>query len=85
MRRPDLTRQQLIDLVTETILAVTRLPITPDQYDRNLMELGLDSLKAIQVVNTLEDRLDLMIDDSNLRRFTTINAIADFFEGLPRA
>ena len=46
--------------------------------------LGLDSLKAIQVVNQLEDDLDIMIDDVHLQKFTSIDAIASFFSNFNR-
>lgn len=84
MNPPALTREQLIALVTETIFEVAKIRIPPDQYGADLFQLGLDSLKAIQVVNNLEDRLDVMIDDSHLRRLTSIHAIAAFFETLSR-
>lgn len=84
MNRPDLSRDELIDIVTDAIFTVAKLKIAPENYAANLFQLGLDSLKAIQVINSIEDRLDIMIDDSQLKRFTSINAIADFFESLPR-
>jgi len=84
MKRPDISREELVKLVTEAIFATAKITVRPDQYRENLFQLGLDSLKAIQVINTLEDRLDLMIDDSHLRKFTSIEAIADFFESLPK-
>lgn len=84
MKRPALSRDELVTIVLEGIATVTRLRIPPERYGDDLFALGLDSLKAIQVVNFIEDRLDIMIDDSELKRFTSINAIADFFESLPK-
>ena len=34
--------------------------------DSNLIELGLDSLAAVEVVVNLEDTFDIMIDDDDL-------------------
>ena len=85
MKPHAVTRERLVEMVTEAIFEVAKIRIPPDRYGSNLLQLGLDSLKAIQVLNILEDRLDVMIDDSNLRRFTSIDAIADFFDSLPRA
>jgi acyl carrier protein len=84
MKRPELCREELVAKVVAAIRAVTGMAIGPEQYGTNLFQLGLDSLKAIQVVNLLEDDLDLMIDDVHLGKFTSIDAIAAFFEGMPR-
>ena len=84
MKRPDITREELVALITETIFAVAKIQVAPHQFEENLFALGLDSLKAIQMLNQLEDRLDLMIDDSQLKTFTSIKAMADFFDSLPR-
>lgn len=85
MNRPDISRDELIAIVTRALADVARLRVGPDQYGENLFQLGLDSLTAISVINRIEEDLDLMIDDSWLKRFTSINAIADFFENLPAA
>ncbi|HOT29278.1 MAG TPA: acyl carrier protein [Candidatus Ozemobacteraceae bacterium] len=83
MKRPDITREELVALITETLFDVARIKVAPHQYEENLFALGLDSLKAIQMLNQLEDRLDLMIDDSKLKTFTSIKAMTDFFDSLP--
>ncbi|MBF0545608.1 MAG: acyl carrier protein [Candidatus Riflebacteria bacterium] len=85
MKRPNISREELIKLITETLFTVAKIKISPQQYEQNLFALGLDSLKAIQMLNLLEDRLDIMIDDSNLQTFTSIKAITDFFDSLPKA
>jgi acyl carrier protein len=82
MKRPDLSREELLDKVVAAIHVVTGISIGPDDYGTNLFQMGLDSLKAIQIVNQLEDDLDLMIDDVNLPKFTSIEAIAAFFENM---
>ncbi|MFZ2955739.1 MAG: acyl carrier protein [Candidatus Ozemobacteraceae bacterium] len=85
MKRPEISREELITLITETLFTVAKIKLSPQQYEENLFSLGLDSLKAIQMLNNLEDRLDVMIDDSNLQTFTSIKAITDFFDSLPKA
>lgn len=82
MERPEVSREQLIGKIVDGIRKVTGITIPPEKYGDNLFQLGLDSLKAIQVVNQLEDELDLMIDDIHLQKFTSINAIAEFFDKL---
>lgn len=82
MEKPEITREQLIEMIVAAIKKVSGINIPPEKYDDNLFALGLDSIKAIQVVNMLEDELDLMIDDAHLPKFTSINAIAAHFDNL---
>lgn len=79
MSKPQISREELITKIVETIAKVAKINITPEKYDVNLFALGLDSIKAIQIVNILEDELDLMIDDNDLPKFTSINAIIEYF------
>jgi acyl carrier protein len=76
------TKDELLQLVIKTISEVAKIEITENQYEENLLTLGVDSIKAIQIVNELEDELDIMIDDSNLKYFNSIQAIADFIENM---
>lgn len=82
MSKPEITREQLIEKIVAAIKKVTGISIQPEKYGENLFQLGMDSIKAIQVVNLLEDELDLMIDDAHLPRFTSIDAIAEHFDNL---
>jgi len=84
MKRPDISREELIKTVLESIESVSKIRIPPEKFRENLFSLGLDSLKAIQVINLIEDKLDIMIDDSELKNLTSIDAIVDFFEALPK-
>ena len=74
-----LTEEELTKNIVEAIHDVAGILITPDKYGISFFFLGLDSLKAIQVVNNLEDRLCIMIDDVHLQKFTSIDAIIKFF------
>ncbi|PKL47231.1 MAG: acyl carrier protein [Candidatus Riflebacteria bacterium HGW-Riflebacteria-2] len=82
MSKPKITREELIEKIVAAIKKVSGISIAPEKYGDNLFALGLDSIKAIQVVNMLEDELDLMIDDAHLPKFTSINAIAAHFDSL---
>lgn len=80
MSKPEITREALIEKIVAAIKKVSGISIAPEKYGDNLFALGLDSIKAIQVVNMLEDELDLMIDDAHLPKFTSIDAIAAHFD-----
>lgn len=83
MTRPSPSRPELIQLLVNTIREVAKIDILPDEYGDNLFGLGLDSVKAIEIINRMEDALDCLVDDAHLRRFTSIQAIAEYFEALP--
>lgn len=76
-------KEETLALVLATIERVGKIKLTEAQYDDNLLRLGIDSIKAIQVINDLEDELDVVIDDSQLRHFTSIRAIAAYIETMP--
>ncbi|MBU1109328.1 MAG: acyl carrier protein [Candidatus Riflebacteria bacterium] len=82
MSKPEITREQLIEKIVAAISKVAKITIPPEKYGENLFQLGMDSIKAIQVVNILEDELDLMVDDAHLPKFTSIDAIAEHFDNL---
>jgi len=82
MSKHEITRDALIEKIVAAIKKVSGISIAPEKYGDNLFALGLDSIKAIQVVNMLEDELDLMIDDAHLPKFTSIDAIAAHFDSL---
>lgn len=85
MRGNDMDRAALTDLLAATIRDVAGIAIPKERYGDDLFRLGLDSVKAIEIVNRMEDALDLLVDDADLRKFVSIEAIADHFEGLRRA
>lgn len=80
-----MSRADLTDLLVATIREVSGVAIPPERYGEDLFRLGLDSVKAIEIVNRMEDALDLLVDDADLRKFVSIDAIADHFEGMRRA
>lgn len=57
--------------------------------DRSILEpelelvadLGLDSAKALELLVTLEDRLDIEIDDDTAAELNTVGDILAFLEG----
>lgn len=75
---------EILEAVIRAIEKAAGTTITEDMHDTSLFALGLDSIKAIQIVNDLEDSLDIVIDDSNLPKFTTIANIAAFISGMGR-
>lgn len=52
--------------VLEIINSVQDLEISEDQYDDNLLELGVDSIKFIQIIVSLEEEFECEIPDEKL-------------------
>jgi acyl carrier protein len=59
--------------------------VTPDSYDTDLTDLGIDSLAAIDIAHGVESALDAVIDDGEVLRLRTVNEILDYVAGDPAA
>lgn len=82
MEKPKISREALVKKVKDAIKRTAGIDIPPEKHGENLFSLGLDSLKAIQIINALEEDLNIMIDDIHIGKMTSIDAIAAFFESL---
>ena len=58
----------------------TGITIEKDEFDTNLIDLGIDSVFAIEIANDLESILNIIIDDRDIIHFTTINKILNHFK-----
>lgn len=74
----DIEKQKLIEIVQTQIEGKE---IIPEQYDENLQELGLDSLKFIQIVVALEEEFVCEIPDTMLL-LTEMNTINKMYSVL---
>jgi acyl carrier protein len=71
-----------LEIVLASIRARAGIELTQDQFDDDLVGLGVDSLAAIDVANDMEEALGIVIDDREIVRFRTVNMIARYFETL---
>lgn len=55
-----------IESVLEIINSVQDIKVTLDQCDDNLLELGMDSIKFIQLIVSLEEAFECEIPDEKL-------------------
>ncbi len=53
--------------------------ITPQSYLKN--DLGLDSLRLINFIVEVENSLNVVINESDIYRFMTVQDIIDYLEG----
>ena len=83
MNRNEIERTVLL-AVAEEISRARQLPIEPSDLDtdRDLAENGVDSLKAITIMFTLEDKLGIEIGTDAIETVRTVNDIVDVVAGL---
>ena len=68
-------------------ILVEELQIEPDEItpDSELSaDLGINSIELADLVMLCEERFDISIDDSDIGKFTTIQDVVDYLEGLQK-
>ena len=58
----EITKEKLLEIVN----SVQDMEVTVDQCDDDLLELGLDSIKFIQIIVSLEADVSLRVPDQSL-------------------
>jgi acyl carrier protein len=74
------SKEELIRILLVSIRERTGMEISEDQFDEDLITLGVDSIRAIEIANDMEDALGILIDDREIVGFRTVNVIGDYFE-----
>ena len=59
----EITKKEILEIVN----SVQDMEVTVDQCDDDLLELGLDSIKFIQIIVSLEEAFECEIPDEKLR------------------
>lgn len=70
--------------ILEIVNSVQDMEVTVDQCDDDLLELGLDSIKFIQIIVSLEEAFECEIPDEKLL-LTEMNSVNKMFEVLQLA
>ena len=76
----EITKEKILEIVN----SVQDMEVTVDQCDDNLLELGLDSIKFIQIIVSLEEAFECEIPDEKLL-LTEMNSVNKMFEVLQLA
>ena len=76
----EITREEILEIVN----SVQDMEVTVDQCDDDLLELGLDSIKFIQIIVSLEEAFECEIPDEKLL-LTEMNSVNKMFEVLQLA
>ena len=70
--------------ILEIVNSVQDMEVTVDQCDDDLLELGLDSIKFIQIIVSLEETFECEIPDEKLL-LTEMNSVNKMLEVLKLA
>ena len=73
----EITKENILEIVN----SVQGIEVTVDQCDDDLLEFGLDSIKFIQIIVTLEETYECEIPDEKLM-LTEMNSINKMFDVL---
>ena len=76
----EITKEEILEIVN----SVQDMEVTVDQCDNDLLELGLDSIKFIQIIVSLEETFECEIPDEKLL-LTEMNSVNKMFEVLQLA
>ena len=76
----EITKEEILEIVN----SVQDMEVTVDQCDDNLLELGLDSIKFIQIIVSLEETFECEIPDEKLL-LTEMNSVNKMLEVLQLA
>lgn len=73
----EITKEKILEIVN----SVKDMEVTVDQCDDDLLELGLDSIKFIQIIVSLEEAFECEIPDEKLL-LTEMNSVNKMLEVL---
>lgn len=81
-RAPEEVRKTIVDVIVEEIAHILRLPIENLNRSKPLSEIGLDSLMAVELGVSLEERLSLEAPLSTSASGFNVGELADHILGL---
>lgn len=72
---------ELVQRVIKTIAATKRIPVESVTIDSDFLQLGIDSMDAVEVLFALETEFDIVIPDEQAR---SVRNIRQMCEGVER-
>jgi acyl carrier protein len=72
---------ELAQRVIQTIAATKRIPVESVTIDSEFLELGIDSMDAVEILFALENEFDIVIPDEQAR---SVRGIRQMCEGVER-
>ncbi|MCK5884314.1 MAG: acyl carrier protein [Bacteriovoracaceae bacterium] len=78
------TRKELLEHLLKVIEESAELKMEEKDYGTPLVELGLDSIYAVEIANEMEDMCDVVIEDRDIAAFRSINDIMTYFDNIKK-
>lgn len=72
------TKEEIISFSKTKIAEITNLKVEEIDENTEFFSLGLDSVKALFVLQELEDYLDIEINPLVFWNYPTLNSVSDF-------
>jgi len=69
--------EELIERVLKTITACKKLPPGRATIDSEFLELGIDSMDAVEILFALENEFDINIPDDDVRNVRNVRQMCD--------
>ena len=76
---------ELIQRVMKAIATTKRIPVESVTIDSNFLELGIDSMDAVEILFALENEFDISIPDEDARNVRSIRQMCEGVERLLEA
>jgi acyl carrier protein len=73
-------RKSIVQTLRSEVARMVQLPEEEIDISAHLATQGVDSLQALQLIVLLERTYKIEIPEEELKRFTSINAVADLVE-----
>jgi acyl carrier protein len=70
-------REEITALLRSEVARMVELPEPSIDNSAHLVEMGMDSLQALQLLVLVERTYNLQIGEQELQQFTSINAVVD--------
>ncbi|MCK5073905.1 MAG: acyl carrier protein [Bacteriovoracaceae bacterium] len=75
-----ISRNELLEHLISSIKKNAEIVIEEKDFDTDIVELGIDSIFAIEIANDIEEFLDIVIDDRDIGKFRSINVMLEYFD-----
>ena len=78
-----MTSENIIQMITEEIADALEVPVSEISPDEDFMEMGLTSLEAIKLINTIKDRFNLPdIGPALIFEYHSIHELSEHLYGM---
>jgi acyl carrier protein len=76
---------ELIERVIKVIAATKRIPVESVTIDRSFLDLGIDSMDAVEILFAMENEFNINIPDEEVRSVRDIRQMCEGVERLVQA